>query len=454
MANYTNPDFQRYFDDITAFLARQLSTLLRTLRSGTVKVLTVGKGLNGALNETTVDASGNLNVAFPITAFGELSVAEATPIFQGIFEYTVDNTELVVNTLVASGTVTQADAMAHVGTGATTGSTALLQTKRHARYRSGEGGKAQFTSLFTAPVAGTGQLIGLADEPGSTAAFKNGYMVGYIGTVFGFHRFQNDSVTTIELADWNDPLDGSGPSGMTIDLTSGNVWKLQFQYLGFGAQFLSVENTTTGTFSTVLAAQYANANTTPSVHNPNFRHTIFVGNGVTTSDIILKSASYYYGVEGRTKYQEIHQPQQTTGELQKTSVTTEVPIFTIRNKSTYASKTNFIEALIEALGCSIEAGGANNLGKVRMVRDATLGGSPSWSDINTTDSVMELDTAATSCTGGKTLVTIPLAGKNDRDFINLIPFELILNPGESITAAGESAGSAVINASVLWKELF
>ncbi len=36
-------------------------------------------------------------MSYPLTAFGELSVAESSPIFQYSFEYTVDNTELNVN---------------------------------------------------------------------------------------------------------------------------------------------------------------------------------------------------------------------------------------------------------------------------------------------------------------------------------------------------------------------
>jgi len=116
--------------------------------------------------------------------------------------------------------------------------------------------------------------------------------------------------------------------------------------------------------------------------------------------MILKSSSYAYFIEGKTKYQELHQPIQTTGEIEKTSVTTEVAVFTIRNKSTYASKTNYIDILIESVSASIESSGANNLGSIRLVRNATLGGTPSYTDINTNNSVVDYDTAGTTVTGG------------------------------------------------------
>ena len=390
----------------------------------------------------------------PITAFGDNRTAELTPVIQQSFEFTVDNTALNTNTETAGGTVTQATGMAVVGTSTTTGSVGMLQSKRHAKYRTGLGGLMRFTTLFTTSVASSEQYAGLADEVGSSAAFENGYMVGYDGTAFGFHRFQNDSKTSVAQTAWDDPLDGTGESGMTLDATKLNVWEIRFQYLGAGKIDLCVESTSTGLFVVVHTIHYANLFTTPSTYNPNFHATFFVDNKATTTDLVLNTASYAYFIEGKTKYYELQQPQFATGEQQKTTVTTEVAIVTIRNKATYASKTNFIDVLAELVTGSIEASNANNLGKVRMVRNATLGGSPSYTDIDATDSVVDMDTAGTTVTGGIELFSLPLAGKNDRVFANVVPFEIILAPGETLTVAGTSAGSATINASLLWKELF
>ncbi len=62
--------------------------------------------------------------------------------------------------------------MAIVGTSTTTASTAIFQSKQHAKYRSGFGGNERFTASHTSPVAATEQYIGLADETGSSAAFN------------------------------------------------------------------------------------------------------------------------------------------------------------------------------------------------------------------------------------------------------------------------------------------
>lgn len=394
-----------------------------------------------------------IEIIEPISAFGDVRTVQLTPVFQGSFEYTVDNTEITTNTVVNGGTVTQANAMAVITSSTTTASTAKLITKQHAKYRPGLGSLMRFTALFTSPIAATEQLIGFADEAGSGQSFKNGFMLGYIGTVFGFHRFQDDTITTVAKANWDDPMDGSGASGMTLDETKLSVYAINFQYLGAGAIKLLIESDTSGRFVVAHKIDYSNSTAVPSVFNPNFHHTMFVDNKGTTDNLILKGASYAYFIEGFTSLSELHQPHQSSGTIEATSVTGEVPILTIRNKSTYQSKTNFIDFVPELLTASIEATSANNLGKVRLVMDTALSGA-SYSDINTSDSIVDLDSASTAIVGGKELISIQLAGKNDKFIINLTDHKFIINPSSTLTVTGISSNSATIDASILWKELF
>lgn len=410
------------------------------------------KALADLMYEYFLDPKGK---GSPLTAFGDLKTAELTPIFQGSFEYTVDNTELTTNLVTNGGTVTQADAMAVVSTSTTTGSMACLQSKRHARYRAGLGGLLRFTTLFSDPAVGTEQLGGLVDVEGSNAAFKNGIMVGYVGEGFGFHRFTNDVRYSVAQEDWDDPLDGNGSSGYNLTDTRKknlNIWFINYGYLGALAPqlwFVTNENRPVLVHTFDITGQL----TTPHSYNPNYFFMLYANNGATTSDITLKGASYAYFTEGKVEFFEVHQPQISSGEQSKTDVTTEVPILTIRNKSTYAGKENFIDVQLEVASAFIEASATNNLASIRLVRDAILVGA-SYSDLNTTDSVVELDTSSTSFTGGKELLTSPLAGKNDRAMMNVVNLKIILAPNESITLAGSSAASADMGGGLLVKELF
>lgn len=388
------------------------------------------------------------------SAFGEQVVVQLHPQWQQSFEYTVSNTELNANTLVGSGTITQADAMANVASGTTTGSNAMLQSLHHAKYRAGCGMMLRFSALYTVPVAGTFQYLGLLDEHGVTAEFKNGFAIGYNGASLVISRFANDIQYDIPRAQWDDPLDGTGTSGANIDTTKLNVFYIQAQYLGAGAIKFWCENPATGIpfiFHTLL---YANLYTVPSTYNPNYHMTMYVDNGATTSNLVVKCASYGYFVEGMTELIELHQPQFTSGTITKTTVTTEVALFTIKNKLTYAGKTNYIDILLERIGASIEASSANNLGTIRVVKNATLGGTPVFNDINTTNAVAAIDIAGTTVTGGSELLSFELAGKNDADKENLLQYKHVIHPGETITVSALSANSATVKASMLWKGVF
>lgn len=389
----------------------------------------------------------------PLTAFGDLRVAELSPIFQGTFEYTVDNTDLNVNGFTGSGTIIQAQAMAVISSGTTSESNAHLGSKQHSRYRAGLGGLMRFTAKFTMGIAGTNQYIGLVDEIGTTAVFNNGFLVGFTGATFGFHRFQDDVLISVDLDNWDDPLDGTGPSGMTIDLTKLNVFFIQYQYLGAGPIRIWVQPDDGGSPFVAHTVTYSNQNDVPSAFNANFHFTIWADNGVTNNDIVIRSGSYGAFVEGHTLLTELHQPEFSSGSHEKTTVIADVAILTIRNKATYASKGNFLDLILLRIAASVEASSANNLANIRVIRNATLGGTPAFTDINTSNSIVEIDVAGTTVTGGTELISAFLAGKNDKTDISIQSLRIILNPGETITVAGSSANAATIDASILWREL-
>jgi len=407
---------------------------------------------NSQLKVTQYDSIGN-EKSNPYTAFGDLRTAELSPLIQFSFEYTVDNTELTASVVSGSGAVTQADAMAIATTGTTTASIAKMICKQHARYRAGLGGLMRFTALFTTGVASTSQWVGLLGAAGSSADFKDGFAVGYNGATFGIARFKNDSLTFTALADCDDPLDGTGRSGITLDTTKLNVFGINYQYLGAGAIRFYVEDGD-GYFHEFHKIDYSGLNTTPSVYNPNFHLAMYANNKATTSNLVVKSASMAYFVEGKTGEIETQQFVTETGRRQKTAVTTEIALFTIRNRSTYASKANLISVKPIRLSLGIDANAVTNLGQFRLVKNTTLGGTPSYSDIDTANSLIEIDTAGTTLTGGTNLITGDLAGQNDKNIENISDYDIYLHPGESITLAVQSATSATFNGSIAWKELF
>lgn len=395
------------------------------------------------------------------SAFGEQIIIQETPITQGTFEYTVDNTKITTNTTSGSGSVTQSNAMAVCATGLNAGSYGYLRTKQGLKYRSGFGAVDKFTTRFIVPSSDNVVLAGLADEIGSGASFKNGLMVGYNGnTTFGFHRFVNDSVVTVNQSSWDDPLDGTGRSGMTLNPLKLNVWKVQYQFLGAGSIQLYVEADATakkhlkGKLILVHQINYTNLNDNPHIFNPNMYHTLYCGNATTSQNFALYSASFMLAVQGKHNLQELQQPHQSSGLITKAGISSEVALFSVRNKSTYASKTNFIDSLIERAMVQTEANANSNLARVRLVKNGTLGGTPAWNDLNTSDSVLELDIAGTTVTGGQELTVLPLSGKNAQAFENLTDYDFVLNPNEWVSFAISSTNQVTVDGQLLFKDLF
>lgn len=371
-------------------------------------------------------------------AFGELSVSVLHPRAVLSFSYNI-NADLVNTDETGSGAVTSEDRMAKLSTGAATSSTASLSSRTVVDYQPGVGALGRGTAIFTAGVAGSEQWIGVGDD-------LDGFFFGYNGADFCINRRKDgvDNVTT--QANWNeDNADGTGTLPV-VDFTKGNVFEIKYQWLGFGAIKFSIANPTTGKFVLVHTIQYANANTSPSVDNPSFPLYAYVGNTTNNTDVVLKTASMGGYLEGEHK---------ATGPLKsidnnKAGVgTTYTNILTIRNKTTYQSVRNRIH--LKILEISADADGTKAV-TIKMIRDATLGGTPSYTDIDTNTSAVDYDTAGTTVTGGVALKTFRLSKLESKD-LEMEPLDIELVRGETLTiAAATDSGTSDIGAAITWRE--
>ena len=94
-------------------------------------------------------------------------------------------------------------------------------------------------------------------------------------------------------------MDGTGPSAMTLDHDTGNVYKIQYQWLGFGPiQFFIEKPNAKDKFQLVHEVEYINTNTVSSVVNPTLPMYILSKNAANTSDIVVKVGSHSAESEG------------------------------------------------------------------------------------------------------------------------------------------------------------
>lgn len=122
------------------------------------------------------------------------------------------------------------------------------------------------------------------------------YSISGTGTIVGtFTRVlagTNHEETFIPTGSFNiDKLDGTGPSEMIINPQRGNVYEIDFQYLGFGNARFAVEDPNTGRFTNCHMIKNANNRVTPVLKNPNVQIRLESSNSGNTSDVSVKSAS-------------------------------------------------------------------------------------------------------------------------------------------------------------------
>ena len=110
--------------------------------------------------------------------------------------------------------------------------TAIRQTKARAIYQPGKSLQV-FQSFILAPQrTGLTQRVGYFDN-------KNGVFFEVKGDSPGFVRrsFVTGAVQdhTIDRSEWNlDPIDGTGPSGVVLDILKPNIFCADFEWLGVG----------------------------------------------------------------------------------------------------------------------------------------------------------------------------------------------------------------------------
>ena len=430
-----------------AFIAPAMVTTLG-------RSIIVGKNDTGTFNNVATDNQNHLKVdaANNRVTYDEFPVSEFTAISQLTFPYNI-NTDLTNVIVLGSGAVTQADNMAIVATStaATATESAALESQRSITFRAGEGAIGRFSALFTdfAPNGATSvQGIGLGDA-------LDGYGFTLTGTSSELNiTYRTNGVSTsVTQSLWNaDTMDGSSnssnPSGMLLDTTKGNVYQVSYGS-GFGCIYFSIESQNTGHMVLVHTLYLSNIRTIPSAYNPTFalRAEVFKDGTADANDYVIKVADMSSFTQGQNT---------VTGSInafenQKAIGTTETNIFTLQNKTTFQGKVNKVSAILSSISLINDTNGA---GTFRLWENATLGGAPSYTDINTNTSVISQDTAGTTVTGGKLLWTGG-AGKDNGASIDLHTLRIEMRPGSTYTFSGETLGGANPMAiGLVWNEDF
>lgn len=118
----------------------------------------------------------------PVGQFGEVMVAEATPVFQVEFSNELINAQQILTYSADTGSVFCENGMAVISSGTGVGAFASMQSRKALRYKPGQGSFARFTAMFDTPVEDSIQIAG-------PFTGGDGFAFGYNGLEFGIlHR--------------------------------------------------------------------------------------------------------------------------------------------------------------------------------------------------------------------------------------------------------------------------
>jgi hypothetical protein len=384
-------------------------------------------------------------------AFGDLITAENTPILQMDF---VSGLNIQTSTYSVAGT----GAVVEINTGrlrlrsgTDTSATSEFRSLKVARYRAGQGMVARFTATFTTGVSNTTQICGV----GSTS---DGYFFGFNGTAFGIlHR--NKSVDTwIPQTSWNgDKADGTGPTDFNLNKTFGNVYQIKYPYLGYGNITFWCQDTETSKWLLLHTIKYANTSSSTQLGNPNFYFYTAINKTNNATNLTILCGSVGVFITGQRNF--VGNPKWAM-DNNKSAITTETNIITIKNATTYNGGSN--RGMIRLNSISFGSSAASGIAVIRIKKGVTLGGSPSYTTINGTtanggvtitsgNSVASYDTAGTTVTGGVYIYSITIDNPGSGN-VNLEPYDIFVEPGEILTISGFSTVSSQIGVAVNWTE--
>lgn len=383
-----------------------------------------------------------------LSASGELEVEEPTPVNAVSFVYNV-NTALVTPVLAAAGTVYQANAMAVLATSSGTTDSAQLETLYASRYVAGIGSRGTFSAMFSPCIPNSQQEVGKLTS-------QNGYGFGCSSVTGGFGVLRRSGGTDYWTAQsaWNvDTLSGSGQCAFKLNPSALNVYRVSYLWHGAGPISYWVSNGQRWCLVHVTN-WVASGATQPHSLNPYLPLHARVYSTGTTTPLSISIGSMGDFIEGRDP----------TGSLPvlgiissaynvKDAGATETALISFKNKAANVyggTNTNTVRVKL----MSISLGATATAPTFRVLRNTTLGGTPSFSDLSTLTSVLQTDTAGTTVSGGTELYSGVVQTGTNRE-VDMSGYNIYLNPGDVITIDAAASGSVPPGAfaSARWLEM-
>ena len=291
------------------------------------------------------------------------------------------------------------------------------------------GSNVYFASLIPGPYSGTFSLLNVATPIATVTTETSGVL---------------PTQTFIPQTSWNiDPMNGTGGSRFTLDVSKGNVYGIGLQYLGYGNAFFSVEDPETGLLTPCHMIRNTNARTSPVVKDPHMTAMWQVVNsGSLAQSVTMKGVSAANFVEGkilRSIGPSFSVSSERTGVNDVENVLT--PLLTIRANVIHKGRVCFseIDPFNLTVGSDTGSASSTTLLSVYVYKNANLGGPVNFTEVDSNRSICSYDTSATSITvtSRTQLIKSMVVAANESAVVDLMNDDFYLCSGETLTIAAK-----------------
>lgn len=181
--------------------------------------------VNSGISNTTYNPSGNLNAG--LDAFGRLRVSNPVTLFDATNVNAMSNK--FFNFVSGSATIAHNNSRSSADLIVGGVGSCYRQSKRRMSYQPGKSFLILNTFVMDTPQDGLIQMVGLWDT-------SNGITFSTEDTELAMSIRNEGVVNKVTQENWNvDKLDGTGPSGITLDVTKAQILFIDVEWLGVGS---------------------------------------------------------------------------------------------------------------------------------------------------------------------------------------------------------------------------
>ena len=360
--------------------------------------------ISSSLDNLSTGGAGGIIGSFPTDSFGRLRVSEPFTLFDSSHRYRDNGLWSTYTSGTASATFNASQGLMDLTIGTANNDEIIRETTKVFSYQPGKSLLVMNTFVMSPTKTNLRQRVGYYGD-------DNGLYVELYGNALSLvERSLVTGVVTetpVAQADWNgDKLDGTGPSGLTLDITKAQILWMDFEWLGVGTVRMGF--VINGQFILCHSFHHANLITSTYITTASLPLRYEIKNvGDTSSSSTLKQICSTVLSEGGYELRGAQQAVGTsvTSPFRLSTAGTFYPVVTLRLKSSASTPpVDRTDAIVIITALSL-------LGKTTgdifnwQVRNASISSGGTWVSAGA-DSAVEYNlTATTLTTAGRTMAS-------------------------------------------------